>query len=110
MIKPLTNSLYLNFSGDPPPATIKGFASVTDGNVYAIGGTSFIAGRNFIIFGVKKGFNKRDIIRGWNAIKKTLDSEKTYYAIIDRDLDTAAGLLEHCGFSYMTDDIYIYEG
>lgn len=110
MIKPLTNSIYLEFNGEPPPATVKGFASVIDGQAYAIGGTSLIAGQNFIIFGVKPGFNKRDIIRGWNAIKKTLDDSKTYYAIIDRDLHTAEALLKHFKFSYIVDDLYIYEG
>lgn len=110
MIVPLTKSLFLEFHGEPPPATIKGFASVIDGEACAIGGTSLIAGQNFIIFGVKPGFNKRDIIRGWHAIKKTLDDNKTYYAIIDRDLSTAEALLNHFNFSYIADDLYIYEG
>jgi hypothetical protein len=110
-IKPLTKSLYLDFSdGELPPATIKGVASVIDGEVLAVGGVSFIGGEYFIIFGAKPNANRRDIIKGWSALKNMLDENKTYYAIVDQDLETAPGLLRHFNFSYLLDDIYVYGG
>ena len=110
MIKPLTSSIYNKFNDGPPPATIKGMALVEGDEVFAVGGTSFIGGQNFIFFGVKDGFNKRGIIKGWRAIRDTLDETKTYYAIIDRELDTAHDLLTHFNFEYLFDDIYVYKG
>jgi hypothetical protein len=110
MIKPLTPSIYLKFNNEPPPATIKGVASVRDGEVYAVCGVSLISGEYFIIFGVKTGFDKRDIIKGWRSLKKTLDTRKTYYAIIDRDLETAPSLLKHFNFTHVVDDLYVYGG
>ena len=110
MIVPLTNNIYREFSGGPPPATVKGLALVKDGDVCAVCATTFIAGTNFIIFSVKTGFTKRDIIKGWAAFSKTLDDRKTYYAIIDRAIDTSHGLLNHFNFAYIGDDIYEYKG
>jgi len=110
MIEPLTNSLYLKFNGAPPPATLKGVALTDNGEVYAVAATTFIGNEYFIIFGAKDGFNKRGIIEGWREFKKTLDEHKTYYAIIDRDLETAHSLLTHFNFEYMFDDLYIYKG
>lgn len=110
MIVPLTTKLYLNFHGHYPPSSIRGVASVIDDQVYAVCGTSMICGENFIIFGVKPGFCKRDIIKGWGIFKKTMDERKTYYAIIDRDLPTAPALLTHFNFAYVVDDLYVYEG
>ena len=110
MIEMLTGSLYHKFSGGSPPATIKGVASTEGDEVYAVCGTTFIAGANFIIFGAKQGFSKRDIIKGWNTLKKTLDANKTYYAVIDRELDTAHGMLNHFNFAYIGEDIYQYRG
>lgn len=110
MIVPLTMSRYVEFHGSLPPATIRGVASVEKDIVYAVCGETFIAGQYFIVFGVKPGFSKRDIIKGWNIFKKTLDERKTYYAIIDRDLPTAPALLNHFNFAYVVDDLYVYEG
>ena len=110
MIEPLTNSIYQRFDGAPPAATIKGVASTEGSEVYAVCGTICIMGSYFIIFGVKAGCSKRDIIKGWSAIKKTLDRNKTYYAIIDRELETAHGLLNHFKFTYIGEDIYEYRG
>lgn len=111
MIRPLTSKLYREFNDDePPPMTLRGVASVRDGKAYAVGAVSVIGGENFIIFGVKPEFDKRDIIRGWRALEKTLDEHKTYYAIIDRDLETAPDLLRHFNFSHVVDDLYVYGG
>ena len=110
MIKKLTGSLYHRFSGGPPPSTIKGVASTDGDEVYAVCGTMLMAGVNFIIFGAKQGFSKRDIITGWGMIKETLDGNKRYYAIIDRELDTAHDMLNHFNFTHIGDDIYEYRG
>ena len=110
MIELLTNSLYLKFDGGLPPSTLKGVALTNNEDVYAVAGVTLIGGEYFIIFGVKEGFSKRGIIEGWREFKKTLDEHKTYYAIIDRDLDTAHELLMHFNFEYMFDDLYIYKG
>lgn len=110
MIVPLKMSHYLQFDGKLPPSTVRGIASIEGDTVYAICSVSVIDGVSYITFGVKPGVNKRDIIKGWNIFKKTLDERKTYYAIIDRDLPTAPALLNHFNFAYVVDDLYVYEG
>ena len=110
MIVKLSNSLYRKFCGENPPTAIKGFASVIGDAVVAVGGISLIAGEYFVIFGVNDNFDKRDIIRGWKEVKGLMDENKTYYALIDSDLDSANGLLLHFGFEHYCDEIYVFRG
>jgi hypothetical protein len=109
-IEPLTRRHYIDFNGESPQVSTKGLALVDDGNVYGMVGKVLIGGQNFIIFGVKPGFSKRDIIKGWREFEPMLDDSKHYYAIIDRELETAHGLLTHFGFMHLFDDVYIYGG
>lgn len=102
--------MYLDFHGEPPPVTVRGVAMTDNSDVYAVCCTAIIHGENFIIFGSKPGFSKRDILIGWKVFEKTLDDKKTYYALIDESLDTAPGFLKHFNFRHLNSDIYIYEG
>ena len=109
-IEPLTRKHYIDFNNEPPQVSVKGIALVDGDDVFAIAGKVHICGQWFVIFGSKPGFSKRDIIRGWSRFEPMLNDGKTYYAIIDRELETSMGMLEHFGFSYLYDDLYIYEG
>lgn len=109
-ITPLTRKHYIDFNGSPPEVGIKGFALEDKGKTYCIVGVVNVCGELFIVFGVKPGFSKRDIIRGWARFERTLDKSKSYYAIIDRDYPTSAGLLEHFNFKHLFDDLYILRG
>ena len=109
-IEYLTNDIFIKFNGMAPVTTVKGIALIDEGEVYAICAITVIAGENFIIFDTKLGFSKRDIIRGWKVFKAMLDDQKTYYAIIDRELETAPKILEHFNFNHVINDIYIYVG
>ena len=109
-IVPLTSAIYNQLSGEPPISTIKGLAVVDGNDTYALCGTVVMGGENFIIFGSKPGFSKRDIIRGWKAFKPMLSKEKSYYAVIDRELETAKDMLEHFDFIHLHDDVYYYGG
>lgn len=110
MICNLNNTLYADFYGSLPPVSIRGVASVLDGKVMAVGAISFVSGKNYVIFDAKPGFNKRDIIKGWSQLKLWLDPEKIYYALIDRDLETAPSMLNHFDFTHIVDNIYMYKG
>ena len=106
-IKPLTDGLYEAYQGHQPPIVLDGLAVVEGDNVYAVCGTAEIGGIDFIMFGMKVGARKRDIIRGWRIFKDMLSDDKTYYAIIDVDLSTAPALLAHFGFERFNDDTYV---
>jgi len=110
VIKTLTAGMYYEFNGGPPPSTIKGVASVSNGTVTAVCGVTLINGEYFIVFDAKPETSKRDIIKGWNIFKETLDSDKAYYALADRDFKTAPSLLAHFNFVHLMDDIYFYRG
>jgi len=110
MICKLTNTIYKQFSGELPAATMRGLAIIQDDEVMAVCGVSFIASEYFITLGVKPGVNKRDIITGWAEFTNMLDDKKMYFALVDRDIATAPGLLKHFNFHHVDDDIYIYGG
>ena len=109
-IVPLTSAIYTDFNGGPPPYTVKGVAIVDGSKAYAVCGTFIAGGENFIFFGCKPGFSKRDIIKGWRVFKAMISNEKNYYVIIDRELETSKNMLEHFNFIHLEDDTYIYGG
>lgn len=109
-IEPLTRQHYIDFNGEPPQISVKGLSLVDGDKVFCIAGIVHVMGEYFVFFGAKPGFSKRDIIRGWRRFKTMLDEHKTYYAIIDREFKTSAGMLEHFGFTHLYDDLYVYEG
>jgi hypothetical protein len=86
MICKLTNTIYKQFSGELPAATMRGLAIIQDDEVMAVCGVSFIASEYFITLGVKPGVNKRDIITGWAEFTNMLDDKKMYFALVDRDI------------------------
>lgn len=109
MIELLNAELYKKFHGKYPEANITGLALTSGDVVLAIVGTVFIADTDFIVFGMNQLARKRDIVKGWRAFKAMLTINKTYYALIDRDIKSAHGLLTHYGFRHFKEDIYILE-
>ena len=106
----LTDELYKKFDGEEPPFPLKGVAMTEGDEVFGVCGTSLIEGQNFIILALTKEANRRLMVEGWKLFQDMLDDEKTYYALIDKTLPTAEGLLNHFKFEPFKDDIYIYRG
>lgn len=111
IIVPLTRDIYYRFGGDYPPFTIKGLAVVDGDLVLGILGVSKIEGQNFIITGTSPELGIRKIIESWRMFKKDFMSpNEKYYTLMDEEIGTSKGFIEHFNFQHITDNIYIYRG
>lgn len=111
-VKPLTRELFRAFHGEDPKYSIKGFAWLEDGEVFAVCCISQTLAETLLLFDANRDLSdfrmRRVVLQGWQTVKTLFHG--TVYSVVDGDKPTAERLHRHLGFEPWEDDIYIYRG
>lgn len=102
------------FYGKRPPQTVRALVIDVDGELIACGGITKDKGQNVAFMDLKPGAldHKKALIRAIHMAKKelVLTSEVPVYSIADSRFETAKGMLEHYGFTQISDEVFKWQG
>lgn len=111
-VKPLTPSLFKAYHGKLPEWSVKGYAWLDDGEVFALCCISQFTSHTVLLFDTDRDLSefrlRRELIKGWPLVKTLFKGE--VYSIVDKEKPTAEQLHRHLGFEPIDDELYIYRG
>ena len=112
-IIPATRELLLQYYGEPPPRTSRGFVAIKDGRVLGVAGFYIFDARLIVFVDISEELkkDKRAVIKGIRKVMKLVkEIQLPVYAMCDESIDKSANLLKHVGFVHEYKGVYAWHG